>query len=170
MFIVVVSSIISSVITAITVSGIYRRRLDRLTVKDSITDLYKKEHLETIYIKELHRARRSNEVLSILFLYTEESVELSRSLSRVIKRDTDYICQYDKDLYLLLLTDTDANGTDHVISRLRDLLKDREFHIGVHTGIPDNHTNSQSMLYEAMKALKRSKSQPKGIEFSLNSV
>lgn len=173
----VIISLITSLITATILTVVFRskirglqKQINELTIWEKGTRLYKRNHFDDLYIKEFHRARRTSEVLSIIYLKVEENDKTALNLTNSIKRNTDYICHYGKNLYLLLLTGTNADGTEHVIDRLTDTFSDQSHHMGIYSGIPDSHTSSQSMLDEAMKALEKSISSRNRIEFSLNSI
>lgn len=177
MIITVIISIITSLITAAVLTIFFRKKIEHLqkqiselTLWDKDTGLYKKDHFDDIYMKEFQRARRVSEILSILFIRTEESLTTSLNIAKTIKRNTDYVCLHDKDTYILLLTGTNADGTEHVIDRVSEILTDQSFNMGIYSGIPDSHTSSQSMLDEAMKALEKSISSRNSVEFSLNSI
>lgn len=150
----------------------YSKKIKELTIIDERTGIYSKTCFDTLYRSEFNRARRINHPLSIVFIKTEPSIEIAKKLAISIERDTDFIAQCEEGLYVAILNNTNSDGTDKVIDRIiRNMPVDISINIGVYAGIPDRHVNSENLLNEAKKALKKSIKQGKNcIEFSLNSI
>lgn len=168
--------------------------VNKLNQKDPLTNIYNRLYFDKNYIKEFHRARRVKQPLGILCVDLDDlkkinieegkSVgdsiikDIAKILNKVIQRDTDFVVRYNSDEFIAILYNTDSNGVELVLERIISNLdiktpKGKPVYIsaGVHVGIPDNHTNSEMMLNEAVKALLKAKKQlGNSIEFSLNSI
>lgn len=168
--------------------------VNKLSQKDPLTNIYNRLYFDKNYIKEFHRARRVKQPLGILCVDLDDlkkinieegkSVgdsiikDIAKILNKVIQRDTDFVVRYNSDEFIAILYNTDSNGVELVLERIISNLdiktpKGKPVYIsaGVHVGIPDNHTNSEMMLNEAVKALLKAKKQlGNSIEFSLNSI
>jgi GGDEF domain-containing protein len=150
----------------------YKKEIKSLTLKDRRTGIYNRSYFDHVYMSEFHRARRINHPISLIFIKSDRSIEVAEKLIESIQRDTDFIAQYEEELYVAVLYDTDSNGTDKVINRILESRPyDHNLNIGVYAGVPDNHISSRYMLEAGMKALEKSIKNGKNcVEFSLDSV
>jgi len=161
-----------SILTYIITRGVYIKRVNALTIKDEKTGIYNRNYFDLIYISEFQRARRISHPISIIFIQCDSSTEVTEKLIQSIKRDTDLIAKYDEDHYIAVLYDTNSIGTDKVINRIMyNIPEGHTVNMGVHSGIPDNHTSSQYLLDESKKALVKSLRYGRNrVEFSLDSI
>lgn len=146
--------------------------IDELTIIDSETGLYNRDFFDKTYLSEYHRARRIKHPIALLFLETENIKDISMILKSSIKRDTDFLSRYERNLFVAVMYDTNSDGVDLVIKRIMDNLNSSLIiNMGIHAGIPDGHTSSRNLLNQALKALTKSKNRGDNIiEFSLNSI
>lgn len=168
--------------------------VNKLTVKDPLTNTYNRQFFDENYTKEFHRARRVKQPLALIYFdvdnideiqkdHGKEAVditlkELSLILNDVIQRDTDFVARYNSHLFATVLYNTFSDGVELVTERILTKIKNIKLYdqnislsIGVHVGIPDNHTNTEMMINESLKALtKAKKRENNSIEFSLNSI
>lgn len=168
--------------------------INKLTVKDPLTNTFNRQFFDDNYIKEFHRARRVKQPLALIYFDVDniekiqkghgtEAVditlkEVSLILNDAIQRDTDFIARYNSHLFAAVLYNTFSDGVELVVERILTKLKNIKLYdqsislsIGVHVGIPDNHTNTEMMINESLKALtKAKKRENNSIEFSLNSI
>lgn len=179
-----------------TLIELLKSEVDKLTVIDPLTHTYNRPFFDKNYIREFHRCRRVKQPLGIVLfsidninsINNEFSHEIgdmvissvANALNDVIQRDTDFVARYHGHEFIAILYNTKSDGAELVINRVKksldfikieDYPKEITLSIGVHVGIPDNHTNSNMMLSEANKALKKAKKESGlSVEFSLNSV
>lgn len=173
-----------------------KSEVEKLTVIDPLTQTYNRPFFDSNYIKEFHRCRRVRQPLGIILFSVDDIRDINNDFSHelgdkvlsyissilndVIQRDTDFVARYHGNEFIAILYNTKSDGAELVINRvinelnnsnLDDYPKEVTLSIGVHVGIPDNHTNSNMMLSEANKALDKAKKESGiSIEFSLNSV
>lgn len=168
---IVLTLVLMSLVFFIT-KHIYTKEIKRLTIIDKKTGIYNRSYFDYTFISEFHRARRIQHPIALIFIQTDKSIKLTKSLLDSIKRDTDFIAQYEKELYVAVLYDTDSNGTDKIINRIMESKPmDHDINIGVYAGIPDCHISSKYMLETGLKALEKSINIGKNcVEFSLNSI
>jgi diguanylate cyclase (GGDEF)-like protein len=168
-------------------------KLKELTIKDTLTNCFNRLYFEKNYIKEFHRSRRASQPIAILFIDIDDFKEINdslghevgdtilikvaKALNTAIQRETDFVARYGGDEFIAVLYNTNSQGVDLVIKRIKDGMegiteteKKTTISIGVHVGIPDSHTNSRMMLIEADKALYKAKKNGKNrTEYSINS-
>ncbi len=172
------------------------KQLEILTIKDPLTNTYNRPYFEKAYIKEFHRSRRISIPLAVIFIDIDNFkvlndkygieignlalITVSNILLSTIKRSIDFISRFDGDEFIVILNNTNVDGTEQVIKRIFEEISNlniKEFKepltvsIGVHVGIPDNHISSQFLLDQAEEALLKAKNRGKNrVEFSLNSI
>lgn len=179
-----------------TLIELLKSEVEKLTVIDPLTHTYNRPFFDKNYIREFHRCRRVKQPLGIILFSVDNIRSINRDyshelgdsalsytssiLNEVIQRDTDFVARYHGNEFIAILYNTKGDGADLVIKRVVKRLEETSLDeypekitlsIGVHVGIPDNHTNSNMMLSEANKALDKAKKESGiSIEFSLNSV
>jgi diguanylate cyclase (GGDEF)-like protein len=118
------------------------QRAERLAVTDDLTKLYNSRYLNSYLGKELSRASRHNNPLSLIFLDLDGFKKVndrhghlcgSRTLFEVgsiIKRsvrEEEVVGRYGGDEFVVILPDTDATGAVLVAERIRQALKCHPF-------------------------------------------
>ncbi len=109
-------------------------RLQAMTYKDDLTDLYNQRYLPVILDQELNRASRTAKEFSVLFcdvdffklvndtkghmVGSKVLVELSKLLKSSI-RSTDFAFRYGGDEYVIILSGTSSKNAAQVAERLR---------------------------------------------------
>ncbi|QEN04160.1 GGDEF domain-containing protein [Thiospirochaeta perfilievii] len=146
--------------------------INDLTTIDKETGLYNRHFFDYTYLSEFHRASRINCPLALVFFKSTSTDKLPQILLDSIKRDTDFISRYEKNIYAAVLYDTSLEGVDQIINRVMERVDgDMDLNIGVHTSIPDSHTSSIKLVEEAIKSLNVAISRgDRIIEFTLNSI
>ena len=151
---------------------------------DDVTDLYNARYLIQTADKEIQRADRYGNPLSVLFLDLDRfkrvndewghliGSETLRKLSQLLSgcvRQVDTLARYGGDEFTILLVDTDHNAAAHVAERIRHIVEDAVFEVGrearlkltVSIGVatcPEHATTREALLDAADKAMYRAKS------------
>lgn len=121
-------------------------RLRNAADRDALTGVGNRRGLEAVATRELARARRSGEPLSVLVLdldglklindeHGHEAgdraiVELAETAGGQL-RDSDYLARQGGDEFVILLPATGAAGARRVASRIRRAVSERAFPYGV---------------------------------------
>lgn len=160
------------------------RRAQEKALRDDVTDLYNARYLNEALHRELHRAGRYGQPLSVLFLDVDcfKQVndryghlvgsqvlrEIAESFSQCV-RQVDTVARFGGDEFTIVLVDTDREGALGVAERIRNAIENREFlvgdgqafHISISIGVATfpQHAQSQEVLLDladrAMYAAKR---------------
>jgi diguanylate cyclase (GGDEF)-like protein len=120
-------------------------RLQAMTYKDDLTDLYNQRYLPVVLEQELSRASRSSKEFSVLFcdvdyfktvndtkghmVGSRVLVELSKVLKGSI-RATDFAFRYGGDEYVIVLSDANSKNAAQVAERLRQRTAGTTFDVG----------------------------------------
>jgi diguanylate cyclase (GGDEF)-like protein len=117
-------------------------RLSAERLHDTLTGLFNRRYIMIRSEEEVRRSSRHGYPLSCLLLDIDRFGDLNdkwghvvgdgvlRDLSHVITRTmrtTDVVARYRDDEFLILLTDTDAEGAQIAANRLRDAVADHNF-------------------------------------------
>jgi len=115
---------------------------ERLTVKDELTEVYNHRFLKTALQREVRRAARFAQALSIVMIdvdslgpYTQENGDLRGSvllkeLSTVLGqqvRSFDVMGRYGDDEFMLILPQTNLDGAVEVAERMRSVVEQYAF-------------------------------------------
>ena len=111
-----------------------QHKLEELSVRDGLTGLYNRREFEKRLNEEVHRARRYDEVLTVLMLDVDhfkdvndryghqtgdEALVTVADLIRLNVRPVDVTCRYGGEELAVILPETDANGARIVAERIR---------------------------------------------------
>lgn len=155
------------------------QRAERLAVTDDLTKLYNSRYLNSYLGKELSRASRHKNSLSLIFLDLDGFKEVndghghlcgSRTLFEVgaiIKRsvrEEEVVGRYGGDEFVVILPDTDASGSVLVAERIRQALKCHPFlkELGLDVRItaslgvscfPEHGSTPQDLIQKADQAM-----------------
>ncbi len=168
-------------ITALFISNLRLvEELKTLTIEDTATGVYNRRFLESQLDFEMHRLRRSQSELSIIFLDLDGFKELNdkfghRAGDRVLNdlaillsesvRSTDFVCRYGGDEFVLIFPDTPRSAAIQKADFLRALVERSEFeglegaHLTLSIGVAStiDFITVRDFLNEADQALYRAK-------------
>jgi len=175
---------------AVAVSTI--RHLDsaeRLTITDDLTKLYNYRYLMQYLEAEVKRCLRYKKKVSLLFIDVDGfkrvndtfghlvgSLALSEMGQVLLKilRETDVVCRYGGDEFVIVLPETPVNGALVIAERIRKRVEDYEFiaqdlsiHLTVSLGVancPKHTLTAEGLIKKADAAMYRAK------ELSKNSI
>ncbi|MGL1891357.1 MAG: diguanylate cyclase [Spirochaetaceae bacterium] len=165
---------------------ILNKRLEMLSIKDSLTGTYNRFYFDKTYLKEFNRAHRQSIPIAVIFIDIDDFKEVNdkyghaigdtviRSISDVltnaIKRDSDFISRYGGDEFIAFLYNVDKNGieavTNNIIRSVHNVQIERtkinpSVSIGVSIQTPDSIITANSIIENADKALYKAKSRGK---------
>lgn len=168
---------------ALTLVNLRLRETLRLeSIRDPLTELYNRRHMEEALVREIRRARRYDTPVSILMLdvdhfktfndtYGHEAgdvvlQELGALLQRNI-RGGDIACRYGGEEFLLILPDTPlgiaTQRAEQILKQIRTLTiayQDTSFHITTSIGVsalPSHGHEVQHLIHAADEALYQAK-------------
>lgn len=153
-----------------------RERLHRLSVRDPLTDLYNRRFLDEAGERELSRARRHGQCVSVLLLdcdnfkaFNDSHGHLAgdaalRELAQLLRansRKEDIVCRFGGEEFMIILAATDRAKAAQQAERLR-IACQAETHgrLTVSIGVavfPDDATGWISLLSHADAALYQAK-------------
>lgn len=155
------------------------RQTEKLAMIDGLTGLYNRTYMDIVLKKEFCRCERYSKKLSICLLDIDnfkkvndtyghlfgDTVlkELALLLMELI-READVACRYGGEEFLIILPETDAEGTQFLAERIREEIKKRPFfkenNITISGGsatYPENARDIEDLLNAADRALYRAK-------------
>ena len=169
------------------------KRLEDLSVTDDLTRLYNSRYLATSLSREIKRARRYGQCVSVIFLDLDgfktvndrhghlagsrALVEVGRLLREVV-RETDIVSRYGGDEFTIVLPQTAPNEALILADRLRASLESHVFltSIGVEVRItasfgissyPAHGASHEELISHADRAMYRVKERSKnGVEMA----
>ena len=162
-----------------------------LTITDDLTNVYNYRYLNNILDRELLRSQRLNSSMSVLFLDLDSFkkvndrhghlvgskilIELAGILKEAVRK-VDAVARYGGDEYIIVLTDTPAEGAMIVAERIRKMVEDYTFleeekysikltvSIGV-AAYPEHAKSKVDLLHLADEAMYRGKFGQKNIVY-----
>lgn len=165
-------------------------RLQALTYRDDLTDLYNQRYLPVILEQELNRASRTDREFSVLFcdvdffklvndtkghmVGSRVLVELSKLLKSSI-RGTDFAFRYGGDEYVVILSGANSKNAAQVAERLRQKAATTTFSangkdvkitisIGVAT-YPEHATSKEEIMQMADEAMYYGKHKSRNVVY-----
>lgn len=153
-------------------------RYKQLSYKDSLTGLYNRRYFYEILEMEFKRARRNNISISLLFIDVDNFkkindtyghkygdhvlVKLANTLKKEI-RDVDIISRWGGEEFIVLLNDTDIDGSRVVAERLRAAVEKQKFQTDITISIgvtsSDGSISIEKIVSLADDALYKAKEQ-----------
>lgn len=140
-------------------------KLQEEAIKDFLTGLYNRRHLEEIAPKEIARAARYGHFLSVIMIDIDgfkaindtlghnQGDEVLKSVSHAFEwlcRETDYIFRWGGDEFILLLPETSEDGAKEVMERLEEKLNEKDLFISYGIiSLNSGFTTFKEMVYEA---------------------
>jgi diguanylate cyclase (GGDEF)-like protein len=110
------------------------KKIERLAITDSLTDVYNRRHLFVLGQREFNRARRFNRPLSVIFIDIDHFKEVNDHyghragdqvltlIARTIQehiRDIDVMGRYGGEEFLLLIPEVNRESSRHIAERIR---------------------------------------------------
>ena len=110
------------------------KKIQRLAIIDSLTDIYNRRHLFVLGQREFNRARRFNRPLSVVFIDIDHFKEVNDRyghragdqvltlITRTIQkhvRDIDIMGRYGGEEFLLFIPEVELEATRHIAERIR---------------------------------------------------
>ncbi len=165
-------------------------RLQAMTYKDDLTDLYNQRYLPLVLEQELNRASRTDKQFSVLFcdvdffklvndtkghmVGSRVLVELSK-LFRGLIRATDFAFRYGGDEYVIILSGANSLNATLVAERLRRKTQDTTFKVSgsdvrvtVSIGIatyPEHARSAEEILQMADEAMYYGKNKSRNVVY-----
>ncbi len=117
-------------------------KIEELTIKDDITELYNSRHLHHLIDTELNRAIRYHKEFSMIFFDLDRfkmvndtwghihGSELIREVGQIVKakiRDVDHGARYGGDEFVVLLPETNKKDAVMIAERLRSTIENHQF-------------------------------------------
>ncbi len=160
----------------------FHEMMYNMVVRDALTGLYNRTHLESVLSQEISRARRYKHPLSLLLIDIDKFKEINDAhghvvgdgvlahfgaLLRSFLRAHDLPCRYGGDEFLVLLPKTDADGAAVLAERCRRTVTEKGYQhndtnleltvsIGVST-LAAGCDRPETLILAADEALYRSK-------------
>jgi diguanylate cyclase (GGDEF)-like protein len=110
------------------------KKIQRLAITDSLTDIYNRRHLFVLGQREFNRARRFKRPLSVVFIDIDHFKEvndlyghragdevltlITRTIQKHI-RDIDVMGRYGGEEFLLFIPEVELEATRHIAERIR---------------------------------------------------
>ncbi len=160
------------------------RRLREISERDGLTQLFNRGHFDTVFEKEIRRARRAQRAISVLLLDLDYFKKINdhyghqfgdeclRTVAQImqssVRRPPDVAARYGGEEFVILLPETDLDGAAHVAEMIRQKVAEYTFSlnqqeikislsIGVNSAIPNAETTSEMLLKTADQCLYRAK-------------
>jgi diguanylate cyclase (GGDEF)-like protein len=160
---------------------------ERLSQTDDLTKLHNARFLRQFLVSEVKRARRYNYYISTLFLDLDDFKQINDKYGHLVGshvlmemasilmaavRDTDVVCRYGGDEFVVVLPETGIEQAAQVAERIRELLGEHSFTGGRRLKLavtasfgvavyPEHAASAQQLMsvadvamYEAKAALK----------------
>lgn len=149
------------------------RRAQEKAFRDDVTDLYNARYLNEALHRELHRAGRYGQPLSILFLDVDRFKQVNdcyghlvgsqmlREIAELLTqcvRQVDTVARFGGDEFTIVLVDTGLDGACSVAERIRQAIEKRDFsvageqllHVSISIGVATfpQHAQSQEVLLD----------------------
>jgi diguanylate cyclase (GGDEF)-like protein len=156
-----------------------RDQLQAQSIKDQLTGLYNRRHMEASLIREAHRAKRHEKPMGVIMLDVdhfkkfndthghEEGDELLRKLGALLKaavRQEDIVCRYGGEEFLIIMPEAPVEIAVQRGRQLRDkvrgqlLVKGQPVTISVGVAIfPAHGATPESVIAAADSALYQAK-------------
>ena len=115
-------------------------KLESLASHDYLTELPNRSYFKTQLKKEWSRGQRSKELLSLMIIDIDNFkdfneafgriegdnclIELSRRLQNIVKRPADLLARWEGEEFIILLPDTDDEGTKTIAAEIFYILND----------------------------------------------
>ena len=154
------------------------RRLTALATTDGLTGLFNHRVFQQQLAEEYKRSQRSKSPISILLLDVDkfktfndtfghpEGDTVLKTVAQILRedaRDTDYVCRYGGEEFVVILTNTDVQGAMEAAERFRSVIQNHPWTMrpvtasfGV-TTLHAGHSSPQELIVQADKALYSSK-------------
>jgi len=162
------------------------KNLEDLSITDSLTGVYNRRYFDSLIDEYLNLSKRGNDNISLIMMDLDDFKEindtyghlagdyilkdLAEAIKSSLKRSTDYVSRYGGDEFVILLYDTDEEGTKkianmikHSVSKLR-IRKDFTNNnveitvsIGIYSAVPEVDTKKDEIIKKADKALYSAK-------------
>jgi diguanylate cyclase (GGDEF)-like protein/PAS domain S-box-containing protein len=122
-----------------------REELREQAIRDPLTGLYNRRYLEESLAHELYRSQRQKGQLCVAMIDLDEFKQVNDSLghgagdsvlrhvSRILRenlRNSDILCRYGGDEFLLVLTDSSLDDTRQRLDQIRILIKGQAIRYG----------------------------------------
>lgn len=153
------------------------KTLEELAVKDSMTNLFNHKNICNSLEYEIKRSKRSSKPVSILMTDIDHFKKINDTyghqagdqviikiakLLREICRDTDYVGRYGGEEFLVVLTDTDADGAKRFSERLRKEIEKMDFGLPIQVTVSGGvktyeEESAEEMIKLADRALYQAK-------------
>ncbi|MBI9101958.1 MAG: diguanylate cyclase [Spirochaetales bacterium] len=158
---------------------------EQLSIKDYLTGIYNRRHLETLMKKEFARAQRNETYLTVIMvdidffkLYNDTYghvkgdrclIEVVESMSSTLNRPNDVIARYGGEEFCIVLPDVKPDGARKIAARLLASVETKgilhsgspfgfvSVSLGFVSSIPKPEDNNEYFLKSADNALYRAK-------------
>lgn len=121
-------------------AAISLREIETRVVRDALTGLYNRNYVLVRLDEELSRARRRGSGVCVLMLDIHGLAEINKKYGfptgdaairtaahalRAACRNSDVVCRYEADRFVLIYVDVDAGGSTSMARRLREQVESR---------------------------------------------
>lgn len=116
--------------------------LEKVSIKDPLTDIYNRRYFDTVMKDHLELAKRGYNHLSLLMIDIDDFKEINDeyghvfgdhfliafadNMARLLTRSTDFVARYGGDEFVVVLYDTDEEGTRLMVDRIYKRVKKLE--------------------------------------------
>lgn len=160
--------------------------LKELAVKDVLTGVYNRRYFTEEVLERIELGRRSNAYISLLMIDIDKFktindsyghligddvlIEVTYHIGQMLTRSTDFCARYGGDEFVVVLYDTDLEGSMHVANKIQNAIRGLHFiyedvdfkmtvSIGIATRRIKKETTLKSLLELADEALYEAKTQ-----------
>lgn len=118
--------------------------LNEVSIRDSLTKVYNRRYFEMFFKEKVSLARRSNSYIGLLlidvdlFKYVNDTYghamgdevlkKIASTISEQLMRATDFVIRYGGDEFVVLLYDTDMEGTVEVANKIHNAVGSISLH------------------------------------------
>lgn len=165
---------------------ILNEKLSHMSYYDALTEIPNRRSFVEYFHRELSRAKRNKEVLSILIIDVDHFKEyndnyghvegdhclqmIAKLLKKVLKREIDFVARYGGDEFVAVMSDTEYDGAYQIAQQMSLFVREAEIEhkyspiediitltIGGISVIPEYEDTMELIIQEADKALYRAK-------------
>lgn len=176
-----VSEIYEHLITLVHNFKATQEKLKNMATRDFLTGLYNRHYFNETIAREIERARRHNESLSVIMIDIDKFKQINdrfghlhgdgilREFATILKkaaRKSDILCRYGGDEFLIITPNKDCKTNDAIIERINSSVAEwnsqyasdsYELSLSIGCAVWNNEEDLQNTLHEADSMMYQNK-------------